>query len=120
VAPLVLTYSFDLPRALGVVDRDPGLPSHPLWHPSRYVACVERQLTAAQVEPIRRLLEDEHDWRAGIERYRQVVPDAELAEAQAILIRLYLALRAEHPRSSLCPFVVGYAQLECRAGMRRD
>jgi tRNA A-37 threonylcarbamoyl transferase component Bud32 len=39
-----------------------------------------RQLTAAQIEPIRRALEH-HDWPAAIKRYREAVPDAGPAEA---------------------------------------
>jgi serine/threonine protein kinase len=101
--PLVLTYSstyFGL-WALWTVIRDYRLVHYGI-RPAMSRA-VERQLTAAQVESICGVLEDEHDWRAGIERYRQVVPDAELAEAKQYVIRLYLTLRAEHPEKFAVP-----------------
>ena len=55
-----------------------------------------RQLTAEQIEPIRRALED-CDLRAAIKRYREAVPDADRKEAIQYVVRLMESLRAQHP-----------------------
>jgi ribosomal protein L7/L12/tRNA A-37 threonylcarbamoyl transferase component Bud32 len=58
-----------------------------------------RQLTAEQIEPIRRALEENYDLVAAIKRYREAVPEAGLAEAREYVLRLFKSLRAEHPNS---------------------
>ena len=61
-----------------------------------------RQLTAEQIEPIRRALEDD-DWRAAIKRYREAVPDAGWTEAVQYVVRLRESLRAQHPGKFVPP-----------------
>jgi tRNA A-37 threonylcarbamoyl transferase component Bud32 len=76
---------------LGMVIRDYrlvhyGTPSQP----------PARQLTAEQIEPIRRAMED-WDVAAAIKRYREAVPDAGWMEANRYVVRLAESLRAQHP-----------------------
>jgi len=60
-----------------------------------------RQLTADQLEGIRRVLED-YDLPVAIRLYRQAVPDAGLGEAHQYVLRLAETLRAQHP-GKYCP-----------------
>jgi tRNA A-37 threonylcarbamoyl transferase component Bud32 len=55
-----------------------------------------RPLTAEQIEPIRRALEDD-DWRTAHERYREAVPKAGWAERVQYLTDLRESLRAQDP-----------------------
>jgi tRNA A-37 threonylcarbamoyl transferase component Bud32 len=55
-----------------------------------------RPLTAEQIEPIRRALEDD-DWRNAHERYREAVPKAGWAERVQYLTDLKKSLQAQHP-----------------------
>jgi tRNA A-37 threonylcarbamoyl transferase component Bud32 len=57
---------------------------------------ASRNLTAEQIEPIRRAMED-FDLAAAIKKYRDAVPDATLAEASNYAVRLAESLRAAHP-----------------------
>jgi hypothetical protein len=54
-----------------------------------------RPLTAEQIEPIRRALEDD-DWRNAHERYREAVPKAGWAERLQYLTDLEKSLQAQH------------------------
>jgi tRNA A-37 threonylcarbamoyl transferase component Bud32 len=62
-----------------------------------------RQLTAEQIEPIRRVLEEDCDLAAAIRRYREAAPDASLAEAHQYVIRLFNTLRAKVPGKFVLP-----------------
>jgi tRNA A-37 threonylcarbamoyl transferase component Bud32 len=55
-----------------------------------------RQLTAEQIEPMRRALAD-WDVTAAEDLYRQAAPEADFAEAHAYVVRLAESLRAQHP-----------------------
>ena len=55
-----------------------------------------RQLTAEQIESIRRALED-HDFRAAVKRYCEAVPDAGSAEAKQYVLHLFHSLRLQEP-----------------------
>jgi hypothetical protein len=61
-----------------------------------------RQLTAEQIEPIRRAMED---WDVGtaINHYREAMPDAGLVEADQYVCRLADSLRAQHPGKFVPP-----------------
>jgi tRNA A-37 threonylcarbamoyl transferase component Bud32 len=61
-----------------------------------------RQLTAEQLEPIRRAMED-YDVPAAIKRYREAVPGAGPAEARQYVLRLAGSLRAQHPGKFVPP-----------------
>jgi hypothetical protein len=61
------------------------------------------QLTAEQLEPIRRTLEEDYDVPGAIRLYRDAAPEAGLAEAKRYVIRLFLTLRAEHPEKFVLP-----------------
>jgi predicted Ser/Thr protein kinase len=78
-------------RILGLVIRD-----YRLVHYGTSSQPASRQLTAEQIEPISRAMED---WRLAlaIQRYREVVPDADYVEAQEYVLRLAASLRAQHP-----------------------
>ncbi|MFI5380681.1 MAG: serine/threonine protein kinase, partial [Tepidisphaerales bacterium] len=54
-----------------------------------------RKLTAEQIEPIRRALED-RDGPAAIKHFREAVPEAGLLEAKEYVFRLWYTLRAQH------------------------
>jgi hypothetical protein len=75
---------------LGMVIRDYRLVNYGIDYGA------SRQLTEAQIEPIRRALED-RDLRAAIKRYRETVPDAGRSEANHYVIRLWESLRAQYP-----------------------
>jgi hypothetical protein len=62
-----------------------------------------RQLTAAQIEPIRRALEEDYDLPAAIKRYREAAPEAGSAEAKQYVICLFNSLRAQHPDKFVPP-----------------
>ena len=57
---------------------------------------ASRQLTAEQIEPMRRALAD-WDVTAAEDLFRQAVPEADFAEAHAYVVRLTESLRAQHP-----------------------
>jgi predicted Ser/Thr protein kinase len=61
-----------------------------------------RELTAEQIEPIRRAMED---WEVvtAIKLYREAVPEAGLAEAREYVRRLAESLRAQHPGKFVPP-----------------
>jgi predicted Ser/Thr protein kinase len=61
-----------------------------------------RPLTAEQIEPIRRALEDD-DWRTAHERYREAVPQAGWAERFQYLTDLGKSLQAQHPGKFVPP-----------------
>ena len=61
-----------------------------------------RQLTAEQIEPIRRAMED-WDVVTAINLYREAVPDADVAEANQYVGRLAESLRAQHPGKFVPP-----------------
>ena len=61
-----------------------------------------RNLTPEEIEPIRQAMED-YNVRSAIKRYRQVVPDADLAEARDFVVRLAESLRAQHPGKFVPP-----------------
>ncbi len=61
-----------------------------------------RQLTAEQIEPIRRAL-DENDWVAAVARYRVAVPDASFAEPVEYVARLRESMRAQDPGKFALP-----------------
>lgn len=54
------------------------------------------QLTAEQIAPIRRALED-HNLLAAVQCYREAVPGARQAEAKQYVVRLFHTLRAQQP-----------------------
>jgi hypothetical protein len=54
------------------------------------------QLTEAQIEPIRRALED-RDFRGAVKCYREAAPDTGREEANQYVIRLWESLRAQYP-----------------------
>jgi len=54
-----------------------------------------RPLTAEEIEPIRRALEDD-DWIAAVKRYREAVPNAGFTEAAQYVARLRELLRIQH------------------------
>jgi len=62
-----------------------------------------RQLTAEQIEPIRRAVEEDCDLTAAIRRYRDVVPESGLAEAKQYVTHLFNASRARHPGKFVPP-----------------
>ncbi len=62
-----------------------------------------RQLTAEEIEPIRRALEEDYDVRGAVRRYREAAPEANAAEAMRYVIRLNGTLRAEHPEKFVLP-----------------
>jgi len=61
-----------------------------------------RPLTAEQIEPIRRALEDD-DWRTAHERYSEAVPQAGWAERFQYLTDLGKSLQAQHPGKFVPP-----------------
>jgi tRNA A-37 threonylcarbamoyl transferase component Bud32 len=61
-----------------------------------------RQLTAEQIEPIRRAMEG-YDVMAATKRYREAVPGAGATEAHRYVIRLADSLRAQHPGKFVPP-----------------
>ncbi len=61
-----------------------------------------RQLTAEQIEPIRRALED-YDWGVAIKRYREALPDLGQVEAGQYVDRLFDSLRAQDPGKFVPP-----------------
>jgi hypothetical protein len=81
---------------LGLVIRDYRLIHHGV------PANVSRELTAEQIEPMRRALEA-HSFAAAVERYREAVPEAGVPEARQYVIRLFGTLRAEEPEKFAPP-----------------
>jgi tRNA A-37 threonylcarbamoyl transferase component Bud32 len=61
-----------------------------------------RELTAEEIEPIRRAMED-FDVPAAIKCYREIVPDAGLMQAEDYVVRLAESLRGEHPGKFVPP-----------------
>ena len=55
-----------------------------------------RQLTAEQIEPIRRVLED-GDWLTAVKRYREAVPGAGVKEPMDYVALFSASLRAQYP-----------------------
>ena len=55
-----------------------------------------RPLTAEQIEPIRRALEED-DWVAAVKRYREAVPDASFTEPVQYVACLRESLRTQYP-----------------------
>jgi ribosomal protein L7/L12 len=51
-----------------------------------------RQLTAEQIEPIRRALEEDFDYFTAVKYYREAAPEASLAEAKQYVTRLFKSL----------------------------
>ena len=60
-------------------------------------------MTAEQIEPIRRALEEEYDLTAATQRYREAAPQASLAEAKQYVLHLFLSLRRQHPEKFAPP-----------------
>ncbi len=61
------------------------------------------KLTAEQLEPIRRALEEDYDIPGAIRLYREAVPEAGLADVKRYVTRLYFTLRAEHREKFVLP-----------------
>jgi tRNA A-37 threonylcarbamoyl transferase component Bud32 len=90
---------------LGMVIRDYRLIHYGTLAPVELAAI--RKLTTEQIEPIRRALED-RDWQAAIKRYREVVPEADAAEAKRYVGGLFASLLAQH---KLVPTPLSFATL---------
>ena len=80
----------------GIVIRDYRLVHYGMPSTSRI------QLTAEQLEPVRRALED-FDWPAAFKCFREAAPDASLAEAKAAVFCFFCALRAQYPDKFVPP-----------------
>lgn len=72
-----------------------------------------RPLTAAQLEPIRRAMED-YDVGTAAKIYRTAVPDAGLMEATQYVLGLAASLRAQHP-GKFVPLPLSLATLNWHA-----
>jgi hypothetical protein len=93
---------------LGIVIRDYRLVNYGIPIPA------SRQLTAQQIEPIHRAMEDWH-LIAAINLYREAVPDADLTEARLYVLRLAEAQRAKHPGKFLPPPPMSLTRLNWKA-----
>jgi predicted Ser/Thr protein kinase len=76
-------------------------------------ATPSRQLTDAQVEPIRIALES-FNFPGAVKAYRNAVPDADLVDAQQYVIRMYDRLKAQNP-AKFVPPPLSLANLNWRA-----
>ena len=67
-----------------------------------HYGAASRHLTAEQIAPIRRAMED-FDLPAAIKLFREAVPDANLGEAKDYAIRLAASLREQNPGKFVSP-----------------
>jgi serine/threonine protein kinase len=75
-----------------------------------------RQLSLEEIEPIRRALLEDRDFKAAVQRYHETVPEAPMREAKQYVIRLFMTLRAEEPDKFVAPSL-SWATLNGKAAL---